>query len=225
MKVATAFYDSHGCLLPMPKYWEGDHDTAGVLTTDGGYWHSCVKYFGTQAIRDAIAAEMIQAICDSNGTVFTEYRSSEAVPIDSGVLAWSYSVEYVIEEPARGRCYQHAATSTSYGQAWLDEAEQFDPVAEYGPDYVDELTGNPVLAFAHSVDALISAKAKALSHEHRAEKKMLEAVQAQTQVMREMLAAQQAVLGVMTAPPKAKVTRTLTGDKARQWVRDNPDKY
>lgn len=224
MKVATAFYDSHGCLLPMAKYWTGSHDTDMTLTTDGGYWHSCIKYFPTPAIRDAIAAEMIQAICDANGTVFSEHRGREPMTLDSGKRYWPFTVEYVIEEPARGRCYQHAATSTSYGQAWLDEAEQFDPVAEYGPDYVDELTGNPVLAFAHSVDALITAKAKALSHEHRAEKKMLEAVQAQTQVMREMLAAQQAVLGVMTAPPKAKVNRTLTGDKARQWVRDNPDR-
>ena len=231
MKIATAFYSESGVLLPLERFWEGEHETTTVLTVDAGYWHSCAKYFSTEAIRDAMAAEIITQIHDHNGTVFAEQRSDAPVDMEGGQAGWLYAVTYIIEERFRGRCFERAAIVAGHGKGWMRESEQYDPVAEHGPDYVDNLTDNNAYIYAHGVNALIKAKAEALGHEHFAQDQMLAAVQAQTQAIQQQAQLMQQLLALeqtrASSPGsgRAAITRTLTGDKAKQFVRDNPEKF
>lgn len=225
MKIATAFYDYNGGLLPLGKRWEEIHETSTVLTMDGGYWHSCIKFFNDQATRDIMAEAINQAIMDNNGSVYSDDYSTGPVIDDGENLGWTYTVVYVIEEPHQEPYYRYAATVNSNGPDWLDlYNSRPDPIAEFGPDYIEESSGNGVYMYAHSVDKLINAKTRALVHQRKAEAEMAAVAQLQAQTaaqMQQMAAAAPAE----PAAPKARITRRLTGDKARAFVAQNPDMF
>lgn len=222
MKIATAFYDNNGGLLPIGKRWKQPHKTSTVLTMDGGYWHSCIKFFNDQATRDIMAEAIVQSIVDNNGTVHADVYSDEPLIDEGRNLGWTYTVIYVIEEPHREPYYRYAATVNSNGVDWLDSYEQRpDGIAEFGPDYIKDSSGNDAYISAHSVDKLINAKTRALVHQRKAEAEMAAVAQMQAETMARMQQMTQQN-SAESAAPKARVIRTLTGDKARAFAAENP---
>lgn len=134
MKVATAFYDKNGLLVFPRRVWEEHHPTIDKLTTEAGYWHVYHKYFPSPELRDAVALKHGETIERRNGS--PTYIQAPMTPVDlgDGVPMYRLYMQYIIEEPNRGRYIDFAATADRIGLD-PDFVAPFDGVAEYGPDY------------------------------------------------------------------------------------------